>query len=65
MITIKLEKTEALLLTVALREYMNEGKNFSRSSDSATLRGHATTGAILADLIARIEKASGHSPAPG
>ena len=55
--TVELEMTEAKLLAVALREYLQDGNGRGgggRASD-AYLRDHATSRSIIEDIIERID----------
>jgi hypothetical protein len=58
--TIELEAPEALLLTVALREYLAG----NRGCNESLLRGHATSRSVLEALVRRIDQATTSSAAP-
>jgi hypothetical protein len=48
---LKLDETEALLLSVALNEYLDMSKIMS---DNSTLRSHDTTRLILSNISTRL-----------
>lgn len=52
--TLQLEDTEALLLAVALREYLQQSDRFGRDTPSDNLAQHPTARAIIEKLIERI-----------
>jgi hypothetical protein len=53
--TIELDDTEALLLAVALREYLQGDAKTGYGADVSRLRDHATTKSVLESLVARVD----------
>ena len=52
--TVELESTEARMLAVALREYLNEGSRNGLGRDTC-LRDHPTSKAVIEDILKRVE----------
>jgi hypothetical protein len=53
--TVEFETTEAKLLTVALREYLQGDSRSGMRANDHCLRDHATSRSIIEELVKRID----------